>query len=1270
MNQIKHFFQSHGWGVTQTNQSLTGGAASRTSKTPTTPHEPQVRQDGVARDLLNRVRQNKAKKESATAHVHYNDKNLKGCTADLQKLNEWKSIFDAERGRRFVGSTAPQLLSLEKQLQWVQARLPADFKQTPDVRSEPRDQRVLPGATMITLLNATSNVANKCGLNADEVARGLACLHHIDVVGAIENPYGAAAGVPVPAANVQPQPPGGGAFNQQDVANAWRLAIELERSGEAGFNLLKHLMVAPAAGGHPTVARQRDALLHTYLQAAREKASETFQLGEPLAGARATRNILMPDPRSIHEHINTRLNPPGTPANAEPGMPPADGVHVVGTVGGRVLPSGPAPIPTATLLDKALKAVSNHMQQVQAHAANPATAGQQITFDRNHGDIREGTNPASYRILSKDCNWWAANAVRNGIYSDAPQANEGVAARLYNKLTGRTSRVTKLYPKILQRSEKVQDWLHRANDNNSRAGVTKWDKIGRRAEQAAAPTVGKSPFHAFNNIVVDSPHRLDGATDASGISDGRAMRQDIIQQLEKAIEQGGRPPAAAGGARVALRDAVYPPAHAKAGQAAVADNPPQDVLRQMVRLAILKHQHRFPDGGVNLFITRHNEGDPLQFEDVNRAKQKVYDMLAGGQQGQGIGTLLALDRIFAEENVQLSPDRLLNWAVDVGAGDVVPGLQQTLAHPGQNKEAREAFLRQVVANNRANPAPAPANWAQPDWNKFMEGVNRVLLGEIKPFGQPITDLTELSDKAAGRLFEEIIARQELGHVMDLRDGGWHGIKTQGLSYLLTKLATIGLGGHGVGIDLRYQKGKHALIQSGTGTGGRDLFVGTSKADRNQVGIGYNYGPGHVSKKGDGWSAGLAAGGNATLFNGEWAESNGVQFRFRRTFSGVDSDDIGNKQLGRLTRKLMDPGHNPRANEGGAWTNPGDPNDQNVLKQVLHEFDDVSIGWRKSKDKTFKSALSGSAVAGFKVGPAWAPGVSAGIGGEVAKSKSTWREEGGSLNQERDVTSFEAKVSLNGALSLIAATLGNLDLPDNHSLHELLNPAIWGGAIKQGFQDGVMAGADVFRTGTARRHTWIYHDGALTYTPGICSFYQKTHKNAASFVANVLKKVEQRAHDKAKVFEANRYYGAAPATPEEAKRRDDERRQMVNQETIKLLQDLHAALKGAKPTQEFREYFEYSSKFLQMINDLESVIRSEKNDPNWKKNPEAKARVKDYEKQLAKLKSLDDETINQHGEYRFNIKDNVESKTKNLGANLPIVNLHENTFRGQRIDIYN
>lgn len=1244
---IKGWFQSHGFGVTQTSQSWTSGLFSRTTKTPVTPYESKVRPDGVDREVLRLAKKKIAVKESELAHIHYGQDNLKGETVDLQMHDGWLNVLGSEAGFRFPGSTQAELGRLITQMGRVEDKFRGPFSTAPDARKDPKDQRVLPGTSMMVLLNASSNVSRTFGLTAEQAANALACLQHVDMLNAIQNPFGAAAAVPNPLnPNGTPREPrrtDGNNFDAQDLANAWRLAIELEDSGESGFNLIKQLMnqpPPPAHGVHPTVGRQRDALLHTYLQAAGQKTDEAAReagvgVAIPLA-AQDNRGRLMPDPQSVHTHVNNKLNP-GALINVEPGVAPADGIHVQGNIGGRILPSGsPNPAADATLVDKALKAVSNHLDQVQNHAANPAVAGRQITFDLNHGDIREGTPANTYVILNKDCNWWAANAVRTGIYSDNPDRS-------------------KLYSKLQNRADKMTTWLQRANQNTGGAGLSRWQRAGRQIRQAVLPRKNKTPFNAHNNIVVDSPHRLRNAADEGGIMDGQTIRQNLIWTLDRAISQGFVTPA---------RTAVYPPAHPKAGQPAIPDNATvpnsNQVLRQMVRLAILKQQCRFNEegNGTNLFITRHNDGDPLEGQDIKRAKERLYNMFAGGEAGQNGMTQLYIDHLFTQENVQLSPERLLEWAGDAGDPG---GLHAAYTAPAADENARRTNLVNAITAYHAAPGVPPANWSQADWDKFVDGVNRVLAHQVEDLPHGITDLTNLTQTQIAELFEEIISRQRLGHLMDMRDGGWVGIKTQGLSYILSRIVT--LGSVGIGVDVRLLHGKHADMQTSTGTGGSDLFLGTVKATRSQAGAGASVGPGHVSKKADGFSFGLAAGGNLTPFSGEWAEKIGALFRFRRVFSGVDSDDIRNAQLGRLTRKLMDPTNAPA--NGGAWINPGDPNDQDILKQVLHEFDDVSVGWLNSKENTYKVNGSASAVLGFKVG-GWGPALGAGLGAEYSRTTTKWREEGGSLNQERDIKASQFKVTVSGILSTVAVTLKELNLEHDESLKGLLDPDRWDGVFKAAFQDGAAGSADIFRYGTSRRHTWISHDGALTYTPGICSFYQKTHKNAAAFASSLVRKIailgEQRkiealAADKAYVFEGHKH-----ATTEE-------RLRAIDKERRKMLEDLKSVLTTAKPTQEFREYYEYSPKYLQMINDLQSLIKSEKNAPDWKRNRAARFRVKDYEKQLAELKSLDDEAILAHGQYRFNITDNVESKLKGKGLNAFAVNWHENLFATSRIDTY-
>jgi hypothetical protein len=1259
---ISSWFKSRGVHVSQTTQSLTGGLLTRTTKTPTTPHVKQVRPDGVEKKQHDHVRQKSALKDSEAGHIRYSGANLEEHTVGLLDKQGWADVFRKEKEQLFPGSLPPQRSNLHGQLSWVQLGLPNALFQTPDAKE---NARVLPGATMTVLLNAASTACKLHGLNAEDAGNAIACLQHIDMLGAIAAPFGAAANLPgatQPPLRSDHQP-----FTAQDLANAWRIAIELERSGEAGFNLLKHLMHKPAPAvdpnarrprnaPHPTVGQQRDALLHTYLQAAREKAAEARERVENPHPGLFANGSLMPDPRSLHAHINLKLGS-ADPVD-EPGNPPNDGgVHVPvppGRVGGRVLNAANNP----TLLDKALKAVSNHLCQVENHAANNTTAGKQITFDQHHNDIRAGTDPDKFRRLDKDCNWWAANAVRNGIYSED----------------------SKQYRKLQHRAQKMVTWLHRANNNGAPAVPTKGKRVQRWLNQAFVPWKNKSPFHAYNNIVPDSPHRLASGTDGSGISDGQTIRQDLIWNLEKAIEHYGTP--ADVGPNGPLRGGRYPAhvvgseppePHPKAGQPFVEDNVADPrVLKQMVRLAILKSQYRFNDtgDGDKIYIPRHNDGDKLvQPRDIERARKKVYAMFEGSA-APNARTTDMIEHFLKSENVQLSPETLIDWASSVGAP---PQVHTAMNYEETDLATRNAYVAQAIVNYRAAPVPAPADWSQPDWNAFMDGVNRTLVGQVENFTHAGVDLAALTDTQAAQLFEEVISRQKLGHLIEMKDGSSVGIKTQGISYILSRILSFGV--HSVGIDLRYSHGKHADVQFSTGTGGRDLFAGTVVANKGQLGAGYVFGPGHVSKKADGWSVGLSGGVNATPFSGEWAKKVGNLFRFRRVFSGVDSDDVGNGQLGRLMRRLTDPGTDPARDEGGPWINPPgeaiDPatNRPDILKQVLHEFDDVSVGWLKSEDRAFRQNASASGIVGFKAG-AWGPALSASLGVEFTQNKTTWREEGGSLNQQRDIKATEARINVSGVLNVVAATIANLNLPADSQLQGLLDPEMWSGAFKAAFQDGMFASADVFRTGTSRRHTWIYHDGAMTYNPGLCSFYQKTHKNAAAYVNSIVRKIDILARDKAKVFERPRFDPAhRPANPAMAGDMETERTRLIKQEQRKLLEDLHAVLTDPEPTEEFREYYEWSPTFLQMINDLESVIKSEKAKPGWERNKAAKARVKDYERQLASLKSLDDETVAQHAEYRFNITDNVEFKQKNKGLNTFALVWHEDLVKVSRIKTY-
>ena len=455
-----------------------------------------------------------------------------------------------------------------------------------------------------------------------------------------------------------------------------------------------------------------------------------------------------------------------------------------------------------------------------------------------------------------------------------------------------------------------------------------------------------------------------------------------------------------------------------------------------------------------------------------------------------------------------------------------------------------------------------------------------------------------------------------------------------------------------------------------------MFWPVPLSHRVQIGGGVNVGPGHASKKAAGFSFGWAAAGNLTLYSKEWAEMVGTLFRLPRVFAGLDADKMRNKILGRVLRKLKDPDHDPDDEDGGAWINPPDPADTDMLIKIMHEFGNVSVGQLKINTTTYKGNGSLSGIAGLRIA-GWGPGVGAGLGAELTKISRKWRETGGVVNQKKDAKETEFKVSVSGLLNLLVFTVkaveiraDELDKEDAISLKDLLDPEAWSGAFKASFQDGVMASADVFRTGTAVQNTWISYDDAYNYTPGLCSFSQKVYLNAASYKNFLVKRFAQLAEDKARVLNAYEYYlhegRTAHDAVEKLKFLDHENR-AIAKEIVALLRELRKTVEEAKPTQKFRKYDDYPPIILQLKNDLEGLIKSEMSIPGWDKNSLARQKIKDYKKQIKKLESLDYKLISRYTDFRFPIKDNVESKKKERGVYTTLIYGRQRSLSTTRID---
>jgi len=89
-----------------------------------------------------------------------------------------------------------------------------------------------------------------------------------------------------------------GVYTDEDYANAWRIAQQLELT-PTGFNILKRITVRPAttADLNGSIVRHDDAALHIFLKGSREKMKEVQ--------AKKWNMRIKPDPRSIYQYVNS-----------------------------------------------------------------------------------------------------------------------------------------------------------------------------------------------------------------------------------------------------------------------------------------------------------------------------------------------------------------------------------------------------------------------------------------------------------------------------------------------------------------------------------------------------------------------------------------------------------------------------------------------------------------------------------------------------------------------------------------------------------------------------------------------------------------------------------------------------------------------------------------------------------------------------------------------------------------------------------------------------
>jgi hypothetical protein len=761
-----------------------------------------------------------------------------------------------------------------------------------------------------------------------------------------------------------------------------------------------------------------------------------------------------------------------------------------------------------TVLQKGLIALKDHLTQSADHAAgnNNAVPGDPFIIP-----------PANLNGCS-----WAITFIRNGVYTDK-LVDENGDPTLYARLNGRT--------------EKTVTWARRAYTRPD----TKIEKAKYFVKRHFAPQLEKSPFNAYNILGKgDNAVGFAQAERMSGIAQGRVMKENLIPNVMLGMR-------ANGGGTYAVPAALNLPMACVANTANT--QPTNREMTSIVRLAILEETL----AQVKI-LPRYTNCDPLDRFQMEKVKDRIYAHFGGNAANNGNLSQAnrdLLEEVLGAENNGFDPQTLINWAGDVGG-------PATAA---------------AAVGGAAAPNPA-AN--QPDWGDFGTGINHVVNGIVdipdspnlnkvnpnNPGGQLLTRDQRIT-AMAGR-YEDAVAHQELGQRFTFGSGGKAGFKTGGLTFWVTTIASLGM--VRVKPNVGYERARKAVFDAGTFTTGNELILGTETAHRGALGGGVSFGPGKLSKDiGAAWTVGASASadvGGAI----EHSHRRGAVLRFRRTYTSSDGDKAQNARLGRLTRKMVDPGNaHP---DGNPWVNPGNASDQaSSLKSACQEFPDLSVSWMDTKERTGRTGTYAGVGAGFYAWVFRLGLAGANVGVEGKKSSQKWRERGGSLHVEKNTKTVGFKASASVTGPLLAG------VPGATSLVGL--PGLALGEV----------GGDFHKVQYTRRDSFIREDGK--FHPR--TYRTKSFANANDLYRYAAKVLGDMVADKARYYNSARYHpelgveNGANLSHAETTEQMAERKALMDHEYLTLKRHLLAQLEFAELNQIYQLYYEPKPETVVAVN---------------------------------------------------------------------------------------
>jgi hypothetical protein len=637
---------------------------------------------------------------------------------------------------------------------------------------------------------------------------------------------------------------------------------------------------------------------------------------------------------------------------------------------------------------------------------------------------------------------FAVQMLRGGMPTDAPRNPDGTRSEFQQV----ESRASKTLGAHLNRAVASPTGLQGLADTLRYAALHK----------------GKSPFYAYDAIVSSRGRNMGFAlSHIGGIHEGRAVK-DMIEIIESALHGRG-----------GLGGGVLPSARAPvAASEVLADADAQGTLvRNMARSAILNVAK-----SEALLLPRLARGDRLSGPAIAKARESVLATidLQGGELPEALAGLL--DGALAQENLRLTPDRLLAWAGDAGG-------------PADAATAEEF---------RAYPPAADS----PDWKGFSTAFARASRGDAGV--PPNTPLKGRTRAEAAEILASMIRGEELGSGFSLANAGSTQGTTRNVTQVLSRLVTAGA--VGVRADLGGGLTRIVGFESGVGTDRSALRMTVSTVRRVQDGVGAALGP----KIGQEGAASFSAFVSADVGHSyELVRQEGAVFGFPRHLSGgVGGDRELSARKARLMKLLIGV---PDA--GGAYRQPGNEEDRgSLIKRAYQEFgDQISIGRFEAKQKDHRLTGGPAAGVGATIGPLRVGLPQAGLAAEARFGTLEYADLSGTLTMERTSRSQGFRATVSGGMTGLSG------------LRQVVSPSAGSpvGVFERMDVAGIgTASADVLRDGEARTATRIFHDGRELPT----SFTTRAFQTSAGAVKALASDFENFATDKAAKFFPGRLAG--------------------------------------------------------------------------------------------------------------------------------------------------